>query len=104
MQLYALRKNVATWPPVQVRASQSSSSDPVEIRWSLPSDRANLITRYRIFYGNGHNVSVPSTINFIGLVVDEAYVGQTVSIRSETGQLYSDIINVTVGEYPHISL
>ena len=70
----------------------------MEVSWSSPSDGANIITGYRIFYGNGQNVSVPSVITFIGLVVDESYVGQTVSVRSETGQLYSDIINATVGE------
>ena len=89
----------ASAPPVNVQASQSSSAGPVEVSWSPPSDGANIITGYRLFYGNGQNVSVPSVITYIGLVVKGSYIGQTVSLRSEADQLYSELINVTIGEY-----
>ena len=85
-------------PPLNVRATQSGSSAPVEVSWSPPSDGANSITGYRIFYGNGQNVFVPSVtaITLVGLKVDGSYVGQNVSIRSESDQLYSELINVSV--------
>ena len=89
----------ASAPPVNVQASQSSSAGPVEVSWSPPSDGANIITGYRLFYGNGQNVSVPSVITYIGLVVKGSYIGQTVSLQSEADQLYSELINVTIGEY-----
>ena len=85
-------------PPVNVRAIQSSSSAPVEVSWSPPSYGPINITGYRIFYGSGQNVSVPSIITSIGLVVDESDVGQSVSIRSEADQLFSELVNVTIGE------
>ena len=90
----------ASAPPVDVVATQSSSSAPVEVSWSPPSDGANIITGYRIFYGGGNNTSVQSVTNSIGLRVDGNYIGQNVSIRSEADQLYSELINtsVTVGE------
>ena len=89
----------ASLPPVNVRATQSSSFGPVEVSWSPPTSDGVNITGYRIFYGSGQNVSVPSVITYIGLVVKNSYVGQTVSLRSEAGQLYSEHINVTIGEY-----
>ena len=66
---------------------------------------AKIIIGYRIYYGNGHNVLVPSiaaiTLTLVGLKVDENYIGRSVSIRSESDQLYSELINVsvTVGRY-----
>ena len=88
----------ASLPPLNVRATQYSSSAPVEISWSPPSDGASIITGYRIFYGNGQSVLVPSVtaITLVGLKVDESYVGQIVSIRSEADQLYSKLVNVSV--------
>ena len=70
----------------------------MEVRWSPPSDGANSITGYRIYYGNGQNVFVQSvtTITLVGLNVDENYVGRSVSIRSEADQLHSELINVPV--------
>ena len=51
---------------VNVQAIQSSSSAPVEVSWSLPSDGAIDTTGYKIFYGSGENVSVQvSSVNFI---------------------------------------
>ena len=85
--------HTASAPPVNVRATQSSSSAPVEVSWSPPSDGA---TGYRIFYGNGQIVLVPSVAAYIGLRVDGSYVGQNVSIRSESDQLYSELVNVSV--------
>ena len=83
---------------MDVRATQSGSSAPVEVSWSPPSDGANSITGYRIYYGNGQNVFVTSVtvITSISLKVDRNYVGQNVSIRSEADQLYSESINVSV--------
>ena len=91
----------ASAPPVDVVATQSSSSVPVEVSWSPPSDGANIITGYRIVYGSGKNTSVQSVATYIGLKVNGNYVGQNVSIHSEANQLYSELINtsVTVGEY-----
>ena len=86
---------------MNVVVTQSSSSAPVEVSWSSPSDGANIITGYRIFYGRGKNTSVQSVATSIGLRVSGNFVGQNVSIRSEADQLYSELINtsVTVGEY-----
>ena len=97
---------IASAPPVNIQASQSSSSAPVEVSWSPSSDGATNITGYRIFYGNEQTVFVASVavITLVGLKVDGNYVGQNMSIRSESGQLYSELINVsvTVGEYTHL--
>ena len=83
----------ASAPPVNVVATQSGSSAPVEVTWSSPSDEANIITStgYRIFYGSGKNASVSAVAT---------YVGQNISVRSEGDQLYSELINtsITIGE------
>ena len=93
----------ASAPPLNVRAIQSSSSSPVEVSWSPPSDGANIITGYRIYYGDGQSVLVPSVtvITLVGLEVDGNYVGQNVSIRSESDELNSELVNVsvTIGKY-----
>ena len=70
----------------------------MEVSWSPPSDGTATITAYRIFYGNGENVSVPSIVTRIILSLNEDSVGQTVSLRSEADQLllFSELINVTV--------
>ena len=47
-------------PPVDVRATQSSSSAPVEVSWSPSAEGDADITGYRIFYGSGENVLVSS--------------------------------------------
>ena len=67
---------------------------PVEISWSPPSNQTD-ITGYRIFY-NGDNVLVPSVVISAGLIVNGNLVGQSISIRTETKQLPSDIVNVTI--------
>ena len=96
-------------PPLNVSAIQSSSSAPVEVSWSPPTDGANtgIITGYRIYYGNGQNVSIQailssSKFNDITLTfylrVNTDYVGQTVSVRSEADQLYSELVNVSVSQ------
>jgi hypothetical protein len=77
----------------------------VEVSWSPPSDGANSITGYRIYYGSarGQNVFVLSVtaITLVGLKVDRSYIGQNVSVRSEADQLYSELVNVfvTMGKY-----
>jgi hypothetical protein len=88
---------------VNVVATQSNSSAPVEVSWSPPSDGANSITGYRIFYGIGKNISVGAAAvatYTVGLRVNGNYVGQNVSIRSEADRLYSELIStaVIVGE------
>ena len=94
---------IVSAPPVNVVATQSGSSAPVEVSWSPPSDGANSITGYRIYYGNSQNVFVTSVtvITSVSLRVDRSYVGQNVSIRSESDQLYSELVNVSVttGKY-----
>ena len=81
-------------------ATQSSSSAPVEVRWSPPSDGADIITGYRIFYGSGKNTTVQAVASSIGLRVIGNHIGQNISIRSEADQLYSELINtsITIGE------
>ena len=84
-------------PPTHVQASQSSSSAPVEVSWSPPSGGADAITGYRIFYGSGENILMPSKIiTSVGLIVNKNAVGQTISIRSEADQLTSESINASV--------
>ena len=87
-------------PPLNVQATQSGSSAPVEVSWSPPSDGANTITGYRIFYGNGLSVFVPSVtvITSVSLKVDSlrSYISQNVSIRSEFDQVYSELVNVFI--------
>ena len=88
-------------PPIDVRATQFSSSAPLEISWSPPTDQGPFnITAYRIFYGKGQNILVPSVATYIGIRVNGGgYGSQTVflQIRSESEQLHSDFVNVTVG-------
>jgi hypothetical protein len=90
-------------PPMDVLATQSGSSGPLEVTWCPPSDGANSITGYRIYYGNGQTVFIPSAtvITSVSLRVNRSYIGQNVSIRSESDQLYSELINVsvTMGKY-----
>ena len=72
----------------------------MEVSWCPPSGGANIITGYRIYYGNGQNILVLSVATSIGLRVNGNYIGQSISIRSEADQLYSELINtsVSVGE------
>ena len=78
---------------MDVVATQSSSSAPVEVSWSPPSDAAPAIIGYRIFFGNGQNHLLPSYVTSIGL--NSSQVG-SVSIRSESAQLPSALITATV--------
>ena len=93
-------------PPVDVRATQSSSSAPVEVSWSPPSDQGAFnITGYRLFYGSGQNISIPSVIiTSVSLKVNEGYGGKTVFLHSESGRICSERINVTVGKFKFIVL
>ena len=90
----------ASAPPLDVRATQSDSSAPVDVSWSPPSDGANIITGYRIFYGSGNNILVGAAAISIGFRVNGNYIGQNICVRSEADQLYSELIStsVTVGE------
>ena len=90
---------------MNVVATQSSSSAPVEVSWSPPSNGVSIITGYRIFYGNGQNVSVQVTLSSsndvtltLHLRVNTDYTGQTISIHSEADQLYSELVNVSVSQ------
>ena len=84
-------------PPTNVQASQSNASAPVEVSWDLPSSGDVTITGYRIFYGDGEYVSVPSiVITSVGLKVNDNAVGQTVSIRSEADGLTSELVIVII--------
>ena len=56
---YSVLAFLVILPPVDVRATQSSPSAPVEVSWSSPTEGDIDITGYRIFYGSGENVSVP---------------------------------------------
>jgi hypothetical protein len=82
---------------VQATHDRSSSSAPVEVSWS-PDETAN-ITGYRIFYGNGQSILVPSYVISIvfNFVESQDEVGQTVSVRSESMHLLpSELINAIV--------
>ena len=84
-------------PPLNVRATQTSASAPVEVSWSPPSGGAATIIGYRIFYpGNNENMLVPSTVTGIMLTLGGYRVGQSVSLRSEAAQLSSELITVTI--------
>ena len=80
---------------MNVQATQSSSSAPVELSWSPPSDGAATITGYRIFFGGGQNISVPAFVRMIGSVFGEN-IDQMIAIRSESALLFSELINITV--------
>ena len=81
---------------MDVVATQSSSSAPVEVSWQLPSDAAQAISGYRIFYGNGQNLLVPSYVTRIVLNFVESSQIESVSVRSESTQLPSELITATV--------
>ena len=86
-------------PPLNVQASQASPSDPVEVSWSPPSDGTTTITGYRIFYGNGENISLPSNVNSIGLATRHAnvsYIGQRVTVCSEVELLDNQCVTTVV--------
>ena len=86
-------------PPVDVRATQSSSSAPLEVSWSPPTYHGPFkITGYRVFYGSGQNISVSKIATSIGFGVNETYDRQTVFIRSESNQLYGELVAVSVGK------
>ena len=88
-------------PPVDVRATQSGPSAPVEVSWSPPPAQGGFeITGYRIFYSSGlDNVSISSMLTApVSIRVNGSYDGQTISIRSEYDQLHSELVNTTVGK------
>ena len=87
-------------PPENVVVSQSINASyfdgPIVISWIPPSSGADIITRYRIFYGDGENVSVYPFIRSVGLIVNSDYLGQSVSIQSESDGLISEPVSVSV--------
>ena len=83
--------------PLNVQATRSSSSAPVEVSWS--PDQTPNITGYRVVYGNRQSILVPSYVTRIvfNFVESQDEVGQTVSVRSESMHLLpSELINATV--------
>lgn len=85
-------------PPLNVQATRSSSSALVELNWSPPSTLED-ITGYRVFYGNGQSILVPSYVTSIifNFVDNQDEVDQTVSVRSESLHLLpSELTNVMV--------
>ena len=70
----------------------------MEVSWSPPSSGATNITGYRIFYGNGKNLLLPSVniLGYVGLRTNKDSIGENVSIRSEANQLFSELVTVTV--------
>ena len=86
-------------PPLNVQASQASPPDPVEVSWSPPSYGATTITGYRIFFGNGRNVSVPldiTSISFNARHGNVSYIGQTVTVCTEAELLDNQCISTVV--------
>ena len=76
----------------------------MEVSWSPPTEGDVDITGYRIFYGNGENVLVPTVVTSVGLRVGRNYSGEIVFLRSESDQLYSDIVNASVGKLQRLKL
>ena len=71
----------------------------MEVSWSPPADRDINITGYRIFYSNGqNNISLPTAATSIGVRVNADYNNQSVFLRLEAGQLFSELISVRVGK------
>ena len=69
----------------------------MEVSWSHPShNESNSITGYRIYYGNQQNFLVPSFVTSIALNFSELSQVGSVSIRSESTQLPSELITATV--------
>ena len=66
----------------------------VQFLW--PSGGANIITGCRIFYGNGRNLLFSSYVTSIVLNFVESGQIESVSICSESEQLPSELISVTV--------
>ena len=91
-------------PPLNVQASQASPSDPVEVSWSPPSNGATTITGYRIFYGSGENVSLPSLATGISLLLSTNYVGHTITLCAEAEAKMSQCVNATVTGTKHYGL
>ena len=81
---------------MDVVATHSSSSAPVEVSWSPPTDAAPAIIGYRIFYGSGQNLLVPSYVTSIVFNFVKSNQIESVSIRSESVQLPSELISMTV--------
>ena len=76
----------------------------MEVSWnppysvdSTPLDLNITVTGYRIFFDNGENVSLPSIVTSVSLLIDEVMVGQQIFIRTEAAQEPpSELVNVTV--------
>ena len=96
--LSTLYDAVVVPPPLNVQASQSGPSAPVEVSWSPPSGGAATIAGYRIFYSNGEkNIYVVHILTGINLNFKKDVVGQTISIRSEVDeQLISELIDISI--------
>ena len=96
---------------MNVQATQASVSAPVKVSWSPPSDSSSTaldlnITGYRIFFDiNGENISIPSIVTSVGLLIDDVMVGQQISIRTEAEQEPpSELVNVTVTRLSELKL
>jgi Na+-translocating ferredoxin:NAD+ oxidoreductase RnfD subunit len=97
MYIIHIMFSLASAPPVDVVATQPSSFAPVEVSWSPPSDAAPAtIIGYRVFYGNGQNLFIPSYVTRIVLNFVESSQIESVSVRSESTQLPSELTTATV--------
>ena len=95
---FALLRWSASAPPVDVVATQSSSSPQCrEVSWSPPSSAAPTISGYKIFYGNGQSVLfLHIYVTHIVLNFVDSNQIESVSICSESTQLPSELITATV--------
>ena len=67
----------------------------MEVSWSPPSGGAATITGYLIYYGHSQHILIPSYVTRILLDSLESQ-DEVVSIRSESLQLPSELINVMI--------
>ena len=82
---------------MNIVATQSISSPLVEVSWSYPSNGFNILTGYRIFYGNEESMLLPSYVTRIVLDFNDSQAGTEVSMRSESMiALPSELITVEI--------
>ena len=94
--------HAAANPPTDVSATLNMTSGPIIITWGPPASGGAEVTRYRIYYNLGclsSDVVVARTENryemgLNGLLPEDI---MSVSIRSESAQLPSELVTIRIG-------